>query len=480
MPWLTLPLNAPLTENVDDVAKLDGRAAERADIYIDEEGASHKRPGTSVQDSSFASGLSIQSEYEWIRKSWMVLVTGGVIYIKKSASLTPIKVNGATLDPDNPVTFADNGSQLVMANGDKMVYIDNGDFTTAVEVTDPQAPTKVSFVAHINGFILALEDDTDNVFNSDLDDATSWASAQQFSAESNPDKALSMTTDQGLIYIWGEKTLEIWYPNGSADVTPFSRQDVVPHGIVAKRSFVKANNTFYWFNQERRFVYLNGATVQSISLPFDKVHHDLEVINDAESYLLTAEGKYFIVINFPTEDRSHVYDVAINQWYRWGYWDNRNANLDRLMWSSIVTMQNWGKTYAGSRLGDSLLVIDADNHDDVGRQIRPEFITGHLLLGGMTNKKMPRMRLQLKRGDVMLDTSDLDKTPKLIMQYRKNGGALWSNEREIDLGQLGETEMFVTINRLGQGRSIQFRFYMSDAAPFILTAGQIYIKQGRD
>jgi hypothetical protein len=476
---MPIPLSAPLTKDVDGVAISDGRASERSDLYIDEEGAINKRPGSGLDDvnANFAGGAKVHGSYEWVRKGWMILVSGGIIYVKKDPTLTPVEITGATLSPDNPVTFADNGTHLVMANGGKMVYTDG---STATEVADSDAPTTVSFVAHIIGFILALDDDTQNIYNSDLDDVTSWGASQFFKAETNPDRALSMTTDEGLIYVWGDKTLEIWYPNGSADVTPFSRQDVIPHGIIAKHSFIRANNTFYWLNEERRLVYLNGAIAQSVSLPFDREHHDLTTISDAESYLLNEDGRYFIVINFPTEDRSHVYDIVVNQWYRWGYWDNRSAELDRLLWGTVTYMQAWGKNYGGSRLGDNLYVIARENHDDNGRQIRPEQITGHLKFGGMVEKKFPRMRLQVERGAVQLDADDLDDKPVMIMQYRVNGGPLWSNEIEVDLGGLGETEHFVTINRLGQGRSIQLRFYMSDAAPFTIVEGQMYVKPGRD
>lgn len=479
MPLMDLPINAPLTENVDDIAKGDKRVSERSDIFLDEEGASNKRPGSSLQtaDADFAAGAKVQSEYEWVRKGWLVTVCGGVIYVKKTVDTSPVAVTGATLNPNNPVTFADNGTQLVMANGGRMVYTTDG--VTAITVADADAPTTVSFVSHINGFILALDDDTQNTYNSDLDNATAWAADQFFTAESNPDKALAQTTDESKIYVWGEKTLEIWYPDGSADVTPFSRQDVIPHGIIAPQSFIKANNTFYWLNQERRLVYLNGAIVQSVSLPFDKAHYDLTTIGDAESYLLTERGRYFIVINFPTENRTHVYDILLDQWYRWGYWNNRNGVLDRSLWNCIVYMQAWGKHFAGSRLGDDLLIIDGSVDNDNGRQIRPELITGHLTFGAMVEKKFPELYLQVKRGAVILDTSDLTKKPVMIMQYRYNAQADWSNEIEIDLGQIGDTDMFVKITRLGQGRSIQLRFYMSDNAPFVIVAGQIYVKAAR-
>lgn len=483
MPWVNLPINAPLSENVDDVALSDNRVSERSDIYLDEEGAINKRPGSDIQtvDADFAGGARVQSEFEWIRKGWLITVCGGVIYAKKSLETSPVAITGATLDANNPVTFADNGTHLVMANGGKMVYTDGA---TATEVADADAPTTVSFVAHINGFILALDDDTENVYNSALDNVTLWGASNFFAAESNPDKALSMATDQGLIYVWGEKTLEIWYPDGSTDATPFSRQDVIPRGIIAKHSIVRANNTWYWLNEERRLVYLNGAIAQSVSLPFDKAHHDLTTISDAESYLLTIQGRYFIVINFPTENRTHVYDVMLNQWYRWGYWDNRNAELDRSLWNCIVYMQAWGKHFAGSRLGDDLLIIDADTEDDNGRQIRPIEETGWITFGSAVMKKLPKMRLVLARGRVTLDSSDLTKKPTLIMQIRKDGRSQWGNQYEIDLGGIGDTYMFADILRLGQFRSIRFRFYLTDAAPFVLKGGdggcQAFVKPGRD
>jgi hypothetical protein len=479
MPWIDIPINAPLSENVADVALGDNRASERMNIYLDEENASNKRAGSLLQavDTDIAAGSAVQSTFEWIRKGWLVLVTGGIIYIKKDSDLTPIEITGATLELDNPVTFADNGTHLVMANGGKMVYTDGA---TATQVGDADAPTEVTHVAHINGFILATSAGTDRIYNSDLDDVTTWGASQYFSAESTPDQVLAMTTDDSLIYAWGEKTLEIWYPDGSADVTPFSRQDVIPRGIIAKYSVVKANNTFYWLNEERRLVYLNGAIVQSVSIPFDKAHHDLTTISDARAFLLTERGRYFIIINFPTEDRSHVYDVMLNQWYRWGYWDNRLAKLNMMLWNDVSYMQAWGKHIAASRLGDDLYLVSSSYENDNGRQIKPLEETGWFTGESSVVKKMPKARLTLQRGAVILDTSDLTAKPTLIVQWKDDGYSEWSNEYEIDLGQIGDTYMFAEILRLGQFRSRKFRCYMTDNAPFVIKRFEAFVKAGRD
>jgi hypothetical protein len=483
-----LPINGPYHANVDENAVVDPYSALLQDIYIDEMRANNPRPGSTVKDQNFGSG-ACQGSYEWEQKGYFIFVQGGKIYCKKHKDGTPVLVAGATLELNTRVTFAFNGTHLVMANGGKMVWTTDG--VTATTMADAEAPVVVTHVAFIDGYIIA--NFADAVYRSALDNALSWDTTWFFEAESIPDSVDALFVANSKIYAFGPKTLEIWYNAGLSGGTPFARERVIERGILAPYSVIRANNTFYWLNEERRLVFLNGAIVQSVSLPIDRSFADITTVSDAFGMLWRVGGKYFIVFSFPTEDKTWAYDLILDRWYPWGFWNKKQGKYQRVLYSTMTYMQAWGLHLAGSRITDKLYEMSLTSYGDpmttVGRggvhvlggeEVRCENITGWNDYGISNRKKSHRLRLTLKRGAVTLDAADLSHKPKLIVQHRSNGSKIWSNEREVDLGGIGDTNHIVNLNRFGQYRTRQWRFVMSDFAPFILVKAEEFVEIGRD
>jgi hypothetical protein len=314
MDWKKLPINGPLSENVDDIELL-AKSAALENIYVDEDGGSNSRPGGDVLDDEFGLGAPTQGQYEWVELGWLVTVQAGKIFLKKTAAADPVDITGDALEVDGEVTFAFNGTNLVMANGGRMVSTDTAGANTAY-IVDADAPTEVTHVIHVDGRILCNKTDTDRIYYSGIDNL-SFAADDFFTAEAIPDEVLAVHVADSEVYAFGSVSLEIFYSSGIAD-NPFIRKDVVERGISAASSVVRANNTFYWFNEERRLVFLEGATARSVSLPVDRTFHDIETFSDATGYLLIESGQYFLVFDFPTADKTYVYDMKMDYWYRWG------------------------------------------------------------------------------------------------------------------------------------------------------------------
>jgi hypothetical protein len=469
--WMPVPINRGMTKNVDGLI-LDNESSELQDGYIDEKGAFNRRFGLTAQDESFGNGFT-HGEYEWKRKGWYMFVQGGQLYKKTAIDDAPVSMGGVLLEFNTEVTFADNGTYLVMANGGRMVYTNGTD--APAYIADADAPTTVSHVAHIDGYIIANDVGTDNVYISDLDDALNWDSANFFNAESIPDTVEAVHVADSLIYAFGPTTLEVWYNAGLSGGVPFERQQVIERGIIAKYSVVRANNTFYWLNEERRLVFLNGGLAQSVSVPFDRVLHDMEVVSDCISSLVAVDGRYFIMLNFDNDDKTLIYDIGTNQWYTWGYW-NRHA-YERVLMHKVTYMQAWGKYLAGSRKDDTIFTLSRTVYQDDGDEMRSLNQTGWIDHGTSVVKKSKRLRIKVKRGAVDLG---IEVSPTLILQHRTNGDLNWSNERELDLGAIGETEQYVYVNRLGLYRNRQYRFILTDNAPLVLVSVEENIEAGRD
>jgi len=52
--------------------------------------------------------------------------------------------------------------------------------------------------------------------------------------------------------------------------------------------------------------------------------------------------------------------------------------------------------------------------------------------------------------------------PKLMIRWRDNNRANWSNEHYISLGNIGETDLILRLKRLGVFRTRQFELVVTD------------------
>jgi len=473
-----IPISGPYSGNVDDDAVTDPYSSLLQDVFVDEapENAVNRRPGGDVKDEEFGYGAATQGAYEWKQKGFLVFVQGGKIFTKRAKNTIPQEVTGATLHPTNRVYFAFNGTHLVMVNGSNMVWTTDG--ITATQMAHASAPTDATHVGFIDGYIIA--NSGDKVYRSALDDALTWNAAWNLETESIPDTITAVFVSDSKIFAWGPSNLEIWYNAGLSGGTPFARQQVIERGLIAPDSVIRANNTFYWLNEERRFVFLNGSVVQSISLPVDKEFANMTTVSDAFTTLWRVGGRYFIVLTFPTEDKSWAYDVILDRWYKWGYWSTSLGKYKSVPYSTMTYMQAWGIHIAGSTMNDKLYQMALDSYGDGTNKMRSITQTGWIDHGVSVRKKCSRVRLTVKRGAVTLDSSDLTKKPKLIVQHRSDGKKAWSNEREIDLGGIGDTVHHVDINRLGSFRTRQWKFELSDLAPLVLVKAEVFLDFGRD
>ena len=66
---------------------------------------------------------------------------------------------------------------------------------------------------------------------------------------------------------------------------------------------------------------------------------------------------------------------------------------------------------------------------------------------------MNQLRFRVKRG-----IEDLTTTPTMNIRWKKNNKNSWSNNHEISLGDIGETDIIRRLHRLGIFRTIQFEF----------------------
>jgi hypothetical protein len=98
--------------------------------------------------------FDVDTTYEWDFQNWNVSICNGRIFktSKSGSNYTTTEITGATLQIGTPVTFADFGTSLYMANGGRIVkWLASA--STCAYIADTDAPTAVT---HIGASFLML------------------------------------------------------------------------------------------------------------------------------------------------------------------------------------------------------------------------------------------------------------------------------------------------------------------------------------
>ena len=223
-----------------------------------------------------------------------------------------------------------------------------------------------------DGYFAVSKPDTDEFYVSSLNDGLNWDALDFASAEGQSDDLVAVESDHREMWLFGERTIEVWYNSG--DVTfPFERVQggFQETGCMATASIAKADNSLFWLGRDDRgwgIVYrADGYTPRRVSThAIEKDIQSYDDVSDAFAYTYQQDGHIFYVLTFPSGNRTWVYDVSTNLWHKRSYYDGEDdirhrgncfAHFDEEL---IVGDYSNGKLYK----------LDLDTYTDDGDEIR--------------------------------------------------------------------------------------------------------------
>lgn len=406
---------------------------------------------------------SVNSVYEWETQGIAVAVGEGRIFsITQSGIVT--EITGATLTGGNPVSFADYGNTLYMANGGAIVAWDSADSTCAT-LSDVDAPTQVTHLAVLNTRLLARQGDILHV--SEAGDPTDWR-AIQYEPEMKPDRMVALHSDWEEVALFGTKTVEFWSDTGSA-TDPLQRLSgtTAEHGTISPYSVALFDQSYWFLDYMRRVVRLAIRSPQVMSNPFESEFAALANVVDCRILHFPLETT--VVFTFPSEDKSYAYDYKRDVWARWT--NLRNGVRERFLGNCACYMRSWNKQLVGSRKNGKIHIASEAYTSDGGDEIIPLVRTGALNFGtqGWKHPMGPNaLLLKVKRGQVLNPSVE----PFIQMRYRKESGE-WSQQKTVNLGRGGEMNPIGKIRPIGRFRNIEFEFSWDASAMTALVSGEI-------
>ena len=426
----------------------------------------------------------------WTYNDQAYVVSGDFLYqIYENGTSTKI----GTIEGTGPVSIADNGTQMFIAANPKG-YIFNQKTNELAPISDIDFPGS-KMVGFLDGYFVFSEPDSQRFWITSLYEGTQIDPLDFASAEGSPDGLVSLYCDHRELWLFGAQSVEVWYNAGTPDF-PFQRIQGAFNevGCAATYSVAKLDNTLFWLGADARgygVVYrANGYNAQRVST--HAVEYSIQGwgnISDAVAFTYQQDGHAFYVINFPTLNRTWVYDVATGAWHeRAGFKDGsfiRYRPNCQMVWKDMIMVGDFenGKIYT----------LDLDYYSD-GSQPQKWLRSWRALPTGTNNlKRTAHHSLQLDcetgvglEGYNYTDTQDilcqngpallcengfalilqqqtlpytLGADPQVMLRWSDDGGHTWSNEYWRSMGRVGQYGYRTIWRRLGMTVKLRDRVY---------------------
>ena len=463
MPEVDVPLFSGVYRNIDDTVAND-RSHRLVDGILDDGPSIFSRPGLTsrvqlVEPSGQTFG-TIDGLFWWDEKRLYVAVSQGIVWHGATVEAMTPSFGDRLLQGAKP-TFAADATNLYIANGTRIVKWNSS--ISPVYLSDAQAPVNVTHIALLDTYLIANQVGSNTFYYSEVGNPESWLALSFASAESEPDVITSLIKFRGEIYLHGRKTLEIWQDDGQ---TPFSRVNggSFDTGCISPYSVVQLDNTIMWLSDKRQFVQFGGGGIERFSSEYDKDIGKFSVVADCIAYRLDVLGKTLAVFQFPSEQKTLVYNATNGNWGEFGLWNSAGGFHEPFLGISHCYVPETGTILLGSRKTDGFIYEMRDTYvTDNGTPINLLLQSGHINYGTNTEKISNSFSLRVKRGYVS-DSSE----PVARLRFRDDNKA-WDNERQFSLGKLGDYFNTFKRHRLGRYRTRQYELRCSDPVGFVFS-----------
>ncbi|HHT9144701.1 MAG TPA: hypothetical protein ACFYD4_03325 [Candidatus Wunengus sp. YC61] len=368
---------------------------------------------------------------------------------------------GAISTSSGFVSITDNGIQILIVDGSG--YVITVSTGVLAEIADTDFPYS-SFATFQDGYFIVVEKDTGRIWISGLYDGTSWDALDFTTAEGRPDNSVAVLSNTHDLWIFGEKSVEVYYNSGDSD-TPFQRISgaLIDSGIGAIGSAIKLNGVLYWLSDKGQVCRNNGYQPSVISTPhIDYQVSTYETMDDAIGFPYTIDGHHFYVLQFPSANKTWVFDTTTNYWHEWQSYNNQTTwGRHRANCSAYFNR----KYIVGDYENGTLYTLDMDTYTDNLNAIRRIRAT-QTINKERLNVLFHRLEIEFEAGKGL--TEGQGSAPQAMLDWSDDGGHTWSNEHWVDIGAIGKYKQRAIWRRLGKSRNRVFRMTVSDPIKWVL------------
>jgi len=404
-----LPFTGPLDKNLLDKVVQQG-LVELQNGVLDATGAITTRPGLLLTDHAYPTAVTGMTY--WASKKLTLVVSGGYLYAYgKTDAIRPIARNSMQnrLPVSDVVQIALTPNWVyIAASSGRLLRWDGGDGITAVFDQTPIAPENVKSVAVINHRIVALEVDRDRVWYTKPMSTTNPELPMEwdgfFDSVQATDPAVSLAVYGSELLLFRRNSVEFWYDDGATPFRPVIGAKQM-FGLAGTRAFTVTDNSVFWFTTDRKFVRLTGRTPNALSMfNMDGFFKERQNLSDCVVFTLTD----YVVVTFPQDSKTGVYDLKHNVWYEWTTLIN---GIDTEYQGRCATQTGTDVWFLGGRDGKVYFFGKQAHFRDGTYPCRMKVLTPHFDHGTQSEKHSRRLMIKVSKRDISGDRPQINLPP---------------------------------------------------------------------
>lgn len=422
-------------------------------------------------------GTANQTRGAWMMGGVEYVVIGPFLYVlSQTGALTKV---GTGVSGGGLVRMTDNTQCLV-------ILIPGASNATVYTVAGGLANVALPFAAvdcwFIDSYIVFLQANGRGFFNDDGQIVSgtgpiTFNNGNQFPREFGTDAFVGMAIAARNIYMFGQRTSEVYVDSGAASSvgTPFTD---CPNGFLqigmlpgAQYSAVLQNNAVYWIANDRTVRYLNGIT------PVRASNHGIESIlatidvSGCFGFSYSLGGHLFIAWTFPVPGRTLVLDVTTTEWHEM-------ASFGFGFWRPLCCHNAFGKYLVGDSQGSGVGFLDVASRTEWGT-VRTSIWTHQPVYQENNRLSHRRLELVLGGGFAPITGAPQDVNPTLTLFASDDGGMTFRAFPDRSLGTEGQYLQRMIWFGLGMSRQRVYKFELSANAESWVTDLVLTAEAGR-
>ena len=424
----------------------------------------------------------------WVHVTYNAFTTGTFrggavindnLYVAVGANILCILPDGLILllgsltTSSGNVFFASDGTRTLVVDGTAYGYYITNNTQVMTAITDIDFPV-ASSCASMDGFFIVSKKNTNEFDISGLDGAvdpvgsTTWDPTQNAFKEGYSDNLVRVIAANSNIWLFGKETIEIWYNAGTTPF-PFARISgaLIEDGLASATGVCLIKDQFYFLSNKLQVVRSVGYQREKIStIHIDTAIQSYTTVSDAVAYEYRIDGHTFMVLTFPTQDKTWVYDIDTGYWHEWQSYKTAGvATYGRHRGALGFFFAN--QWIIGDYINATFYTLDMATYTDAGELI-PRTRRAQIIHKDRHNVAHHEIELDFETGVGLVGTGS-GSNPQVYLRWSDDGVNTWSGSYAKPLGALG---VIVRVRwlRLGKSRNRVYELTMSEPVKFVLVA----------
>jgi Phage stabilisation protein len=358
---------------------------------------------------------------------------------------------------------------LILLDGTKG-YVFSSPTVAPTEITDVDFPTPhIAMPVFLDGYLFVAKSNTQDIYNSNLNDPTLWTAGDFISAEMYPDKIVALTRNNNYIYAIGNASVEFLYDAANATASPLARHDsaVQQFGAAAPFSVVSTDKEVIFVGETGNGGHtvwtIDGFKENEIANPAIRSILRVEgsALASANAHSIRVSGQKLYILTLSTKTLVYSFDTKM-----WFEWSSGTDGASSFIGSHAADGPN-GMAYILDALTGNVYTVSEDNHTDNGTGFLCEIITPKYDFSTMNRKFMSRFCLV---GDWPVTSGTGN---NVSISWSDNDYQTWSTPRTLSFDH-----DFPIIAQLGNFRRRAFKISYSQPYLLRLEAMEVDINKG--